>query len=332
MVERADLSSAPCQHHRASPGALALSECVLRASTCHLFCRRYARAAPCTCGAHVRPRQDEFFMLLYWQKFCNIFPAFSPPAWQGPGADGQRRSRPRQRTGVWCALGLAGSVDIPRSLQAAGLTRARLSAPRVPVSRTYALIQRSAASMWRTPQAGSLREDPATTPSHQPHALAMAATDLHAPACCAVIRLSARERHAPAWTRGAPTPETVTLPWHRAAHEPAGRRLPQRVRRTMGSGAVARSGAGGAGARGRGRGQELQRRTAEEPARAPRPERRRSTGHGGSCADQGDDGCTAQREGGKARHETHARVRGVRSREEVCSRSCAECSEGAWRA
>jgi hypothetical protein len=224
MVERADLSSAPCQHHMASPGALALSECVLRASTCHLFRRRYARAAPCTCGAHVRPRQDEFFMLLYWQKFCNIFPAFSPPAWQGPGADGQRRSRPRQRTGVWCALGLAGSVDIPRSLQAAGLTRARLSAPRVPVSRTYALIQRSAASMWRTPQAGSRREDPATPPSHQPHALAMAATDLHAPACCAVIRLSARERHAPAWTRGAPTPETVTMPWHRAANEPAGRK------------------------------------------------------------------------------------------------------------
>ena len=217
-------------------------------------------------------------MLSYWLQFCKIFPASSPSAWQGPGADGQRRSRPRQMTGVWCALGLAGSVDIPRSLQAACLTRARLSAPRVPVSRPYALMPRAAASMWRTPQAGSLREDPATPPSHQPHALAMAATDLHAPACCAVIRLSARERHAPAWTRGAPTPETVTLPWHRAAHEPAGRRLPQRVRRTMGSGAVARSGAGGAGARGRGRGQDPR-------GARPRsqPERRAQSAGGAPC-------------------------------------------------
>jgi hypothetical protein len=40
------VSFAPCPHHTAPSGTLAISECVLGTSTCHLFGRSYARATP----------------------------------------------------------------------------------------------------------------------------------------------------------------------------------------------------------------------------------------------------------------------------------------------
>src|SRR5262249_15504252 len=67
------------KHHQAHwPPSL----CVLRASTCLLFGRSSTRAAPSTCGADVRPQQDEFFMVTHCEQFFNPFSASCTPAWQ----------------------------------------------------------------------------------------------------------------------------------------------------------------------------------------------------------------------------------------------------------
>ena len=49
-VERTGLASAQCQHHTVPSDTLTTSQCVLRASTCRLFRRRSARAAPAPVG------------------------------------------------------------------------------------------------------------------------------------------------------------------------------------------------------------------------------------------------------------------------------------------
>jgi len=123
--------SAQCQHHTASWGALAISSCVLRASTCRLCRRRSARAAPSTCGAHVRPQQDSLFMLPYCQQFCNAFPASSPSVWQRVWAT----RRPLSPTSL---------AHIRRLLQMACRTPRRLSVRRLLLYVTRTPPQRSA--------------------------------------------------------------------------------------------------------------------------------------------------------------------------------------------
>ena len=157
LVERAGFASAQCQHHTASWGALAISSCVLRASTCRLCRRRSARAAPSTCGAHVRPQQDSLFMLPYCQQFCNAFPASSPSVWQRVWAT----RRPLSPTSL---------AHIRRLLQMACRTPRRLSVRRLLlyVTRTPPPTQCSAARTWWTPRSVSLRDDYASGQCHQP--------------------------------------------------------------------------------------------------------------------------------------------------------------------
>ena len=102
-------------------------------------------------------------MLPYFGAFRNAFPTSLTPAWPWGGV-------------VWGTRGLAGLAPLRHALQAACLTRARLSTPCGHLSRTDSRMPCAAASRWRPPPAVSLRDHPATTPTHPPHALAMAAT------------------------------------------------------------------------------------------------------------------------------------------------------------
>ena len=56
--------SALYHYHIASPGTLALRECVLRASTCHLFGRRTTRAAPLPMGRRLSTTQGLLYASL----------------------------------------------------------------------------------------------------------------------------------------------------------------------------------------------------------------------------------------------------------------------------
>ncbi len=169
MVERADFVSAQCQHKTASSGTLALSSCVLRASTCHLFGRSYARAAPRTRRAHVCLPQDGLYMLPYYQQFCKIFPASSPPAWQRSWA-------------AWRPLSPTSLARLRRWLQTACRTPRRPSVrrPLLHVTRTYPPTQRSTAHTWWTPRSVSLLDIHPCTRRHPPHVLAKAAVYLGA--------------------------------------------------------------------------------------------------------------------------------------------------------
>src|SRR5438552_1378561 len=123
-------------------------------------------------------------MLLYFQQFCNIFSASSPPACQGSCAAWRMR-RP---------LRLA---RIRRALQAASRTPRRLFTPPLHVTRTDPPTSRSAARAWSTPRCGNLLNDYARTQHHPPHALALDAGYLSAPECSAAVVLEARcVRHA----------------------------------------------------------------------------------------------------------------------------------------
>ena len=79
LVERAGWSSAPCQHHTASSGALATSQCGLGACTCHLCGRSTTRAAPCTRGADVRPHQGVALYATVLSAILQGFPRAGSP-------------------------------------------------------------------------------------------------------------------------------------------------------------------------------------------------------------------------------------------------------------
>ena len=79
LVERAGWSSAPCQHHTASSGALATSQCGLGACTCHLCGRSTTRAAPCTRGADVRLHQGVALYATVLSAILQGFPRAGSP-------------------------------------------------------------------------------------------------------------------------------------------------------------------------------------------------------------------------------------------------------------
>jgi hypothetical protein len=175
-VERAGFASAQCQHHTASSGALALSKCVLRASTCCLFGRRSTRAAPYTGGQTYVHHTTVELMLTHLPQFCNAFFFQVLPTWQRAWA-------------TWCTRSPARLARIRRLLQAACRTPRCLPTPLLYVTRTHPPTQHSAACTWWTPRSISLLDDQTCTRRYQPHVLAKAAVCLSAPDRFAVIVL-----------------------------------------------------------------------------------------------------------------------------------------------
>ena len=159
-VKRADFAFAQCQYHTALSGALALSECVLRASTCCLFGRRSTRAAPYTGGQTYIHHTTVELMLTHLPHFCNAFFSQVPPTWQRAWA-------------TWCTRSPARLARIRRLLQAAYRTPRCLSTPLLYVTRTHPPTQHSAARTWWTPRSIGLLDDQTCARRHPPHALAL---------------------------------------------------------------------------------------------------------------------------------------------------------------
>jgi hypothetical protein len=111
-----------------------------------------SRAAPSTCGADVRPQQDEFFMLTHCQQFFNSFFASSPPVWQ-------------RAWGTWRPLSPYRLTRIQRLLQAACCTPRHLSTPFCYATGTSLPRPRSAARTWWTPRAVSVCQPYSPHPS-----------------------------------------------------------------------------------------------------------------------------------------------------------------------
>src|SRR5262249_26726079 len=132
------------------------------------------RAAPCTCGADVRPQQDESFMLTHCQQFFNGFPASSTPTWQ--------------RARAWHTRRPVRFARIRRVLQAACRTPRRLSTPFLHTTCTSLPRPHSAVRMWWTPPAVSVCHHHANTRRHQRHVLVLAVAYLHIPECSIAIQ------------------------------------------------------------------------------------------------------------------------------------------------
>jgi hypothetical protein len=138
-------------------------------STCELFGGSTARATPHTCGVDARLPHDGLFMVAYLQQLCNSSPARAPQAWQGPWTDGWCLDHPPRGAGASRTLGPTRPACLQRSLQAAGVTCARLSAPPPHVMGTYPSPQRSAACRRWTLRSGRVYHQHAQTQRRQRH-------------------------------------------------------------------------------------------------------------------------------------------------------------------